>query len=431
MHHPRILVLVWSTTLLLCVDGCVRPSGNLPSTRVLAITHSALNRLTFFDLDRDTTVGALPTQKLPHDMLVTQNSDTLYVVNSGAQCLSTYYPHRAEFWRYAAAFMQKDSAYLFKRPATTGSPMGTSGTGMASIPSWDTVSGGILNPDPVQSLPPTIARHVLTDTLFPAAAARPHAAVHARSHSSCYDCHDRSVGGKPFGPIFNRDRSRIYLVHLAHRTIAVLNARTLAIEREIALALSSNYSPIELWINAEETQAFVTCRNEIGTSQPGVILVVDLPTGKTRKTIPAGIYPWHLVPDATGKYLFVNNFQSSRISILDIASGEIVDSIVVRNGPAMMLAAPGGGRLYVSCFYTDDVLEVNTATREVERVFAVDTNPTSLAFSPEGNMLYVLCGGESSLNVIDLKKGQVTQRHPLLFGAYAFQLVEIPASLLP
>ncbi len=431
MHHPRIPLVVWSMSALLSLSGCGGASDAPHSVRVLAITHSALNRLTFFDLDRDSTIGALPTQKLPHDMLVSRSGDTLYVVNSGAQCLSTYFPHRPEFWRYAVAFMRKDSAYLFRRATATGSMMGTAGTTDASIPSWDTTAGGILNPDPVQSLPAAIARHVLTDTLFPAAAVIAHAAVDARSHFSCYDCHDRSVGAKPFGPVFNTNRSRIYLVHLAHRTIAVLNARTLAVEREIGLALPPNYTPIVVWIDEQETKAFVTCRNEIGTSQPGVILAVDLPSGTTRKTISAGIYPWHLVPDATGKYLYVNNFQSSRISILDIAAEKIVDSIVVRNGPAMMLLAPAGERLYVSCFYTDNVLEVNTVTKEVERVFDVDTNPTSLTLSPDGNMLYVLCGGESSLNLIDLRKGQVAKKYPLLFGAYAFQLVEIPASLLP
>ncbi|MDH3251641.1 MAG: YncE family protein [Ignavibacteria bacterium] len=431
MRHPRSLFPVWSLVFLLYSDGCIDPPGQPSSARVLAISHSALNRLTFFDLDRNIIVGALPAQKLPHDMLVTENSDTLYVINSGAQCISTYYPHQPEFWKYASAFMQKDSAHLFSRPAPTGTSRNIAGGRKDSLASGEMHSGRVLNPDPVQSLPLNIARHFLTDTLFPGIAARPHAAENARSHASCYDCHDRSVGGKPFGPVFNGDRSRIYLVHLAHRTISILNARTLAVEREIALDLSSNYSPVAIWINPHETLAFVTCRNEIGTSQPGVILVLDLQSAKTRKTIPAGIYPWHLVPDETGTRLFVNNFQSSRISILDIAAEEIVDSIIVRNGPAMMQLAPGEGRLYISCFYTDDVLVVNTATKAVEHVYEVDTNPTSLALSPDGDKLYVLCGGESSLNVIDLKAARVTERYPLLFGAYAFQLVHIPASLLP
>jgi len=393
--------------------GCSHTGDPITPRRYLAITHSALNRLSFFDLDRKEVVGVLPTQKLPHDMLLSPDGNTLLVINSGAQCLSAYALDSPGLWQQAAAFMASDSS----RNPSSGAPlqMGSPHRNTASSP--EKVS---LNKDAVQTLPESIVRHYRTDGTYPPQASEQHRRVNAESRIACFDCHDRSVGGKPFGPMFSADSSQIYLVHLAYKNLTVLDSRTLAILRQIPLALSENLSPIEVWVHPAKPIAFVTCRNEIGASLPGVILVVDLATGTTAKRIPAGIYPWHLVPDPAGKRLYVNNFQSSTISVIDIDRQEIIDTLVAQNGPAMMSFVPGSDKLLVSCFYTDNVVVLNTTTGVTERVIRVDTNPTSLAFADGGATLYVLCGGESSLNVVDLESGNVTERHQLLFGAYAF-----------
>jgi hypothetical protein len=281
-----------------------------------------------------------------------------------------------------------------------------------------------LNPNPAQLLPPAVAEFHLTDPVFPDRARAPHERVRATEHRACFDCHDRSLGAKPFGPAFSQDGASIFLVHLAYRNITVLDATTLAIRRQVPLDVPRQYSPVEAWIRPGSNTAFVTCRDEIGQSRRGVILVVDLESGKTLDTIPAGIYPWHMLPDPTGTRLFVNNFQSSRISVVDIERRQIVDSLVVQNGPSTMLLSLDGALLFVSSFYTDKVLVVNLGSRKVEREIAVGGNPTSLLLSADGRRLLVLCGGESTLELVDLPTSTVRERHPLLFGAYAFQLVD-------
>jgi DNA-binding beta-propeller fold protein YncE len=193
-------------------------------------------------------------------------------------------------------------------------------------------------------------------------------------------------------------------------------------KRAIPIEIPPNFSPIEVWVEPDEQACFVTCRDEIGMSRPGIIAVIELPSGRTVKTLPAGIYPWHLVPDRDGKRLFINNFQSSRISIFDVRRREIVDSIIAQNGPSMMILTPEMNILIVSCFYTDKVLVVDLATKKVTDEISVDGNPTSLASSRDGNLLFVLCGGESTLDVIDMKTKRVVEKYPMLFGAYEFQV---------
>ncbi len=397
---------------------------------MLIITHPALNRITFFDLDRHAITGALPAQKLPHDMLLSGDRRTLYVVSSGAQCIGTYHLDSPDLWKYAAAFMIRDSANLFKPHPVSGGSMFGSGhdSSYASVPAVNADSAALsppatavyLNRDPVQSLPGSVASFHLTEPWFPAAAKSKHDRVGAMFHSTCFDCHDRSLGGKPFGPGFAHDSSEIFLVHLASRNITFLDVKTLEVRRQIPLAIPADYSPVEAWLQPDGRRCFVTCRNAIGMSRPGLILAVDVASGAITKSITAGIYPWHLMPDSSGQKLYINNFQSSRISILDVGKMEIIDSIIVQNGPSMMKLLPDRGLLMVSCFYTDKVLVVDLASHAIIHEIAVDGNPTSLELTPSGDGLYVLCGGGGALDLIDMKSYTVAEKYKMLFGAYAF-----------
>lgn len=403
--------------------ACTRRTSSFSPDHYLLITHPALNRITIFDLSTNKLVGALPTHKLPHDMLVSRDR-LLYVVNSGSQCVTTYNLKSLEFWKYAEKFMEQDSVNLYAPRTPSANMMGREPSNTVKGRIGDTTAWTNLNRDPVQSLPVSFAHTYLTDTLFPEIARPMHEKVNAFAHTACYDCHDRSVGAKPFGPAFSNDSSVLSLVQLKGRNITVLDSKTLAVQRQIPLPIPVQYSPIETWITPDQSTCFVTCRNEIGESKQGLILVVDMHDGKLLKTIAAGIYPWHLLPDSTGTRLYINNFQSSRISIVDVLKREIVDSLIVQNGPSMMTFMPGRSVLVVSCFYTDRVLFVNTATKEIEKTIDVDSNPTSLEFSRDRKSLFVLCGGESSLDVIDVLQGVVRERHTMLFGAYAFHSID-------
>ena len=404
--------------------GCERISSTFPPHHYLLITHSALNRITIFDRSTKKIVGALPTQKLPHDMLLSDDR-ILYVVNSGAQCITTYDLNSPELWTYAKEFIAKDSANLFSSRTQSQNMIGRSQATDHRTSSQDTAAWTNLNRDPVQSLPSSFANTFLTDTHFPDVALPKHIKAGALSHFTCYDCHDRSVGAKPFAPKFSVDGSEIFLVHLGYRNITFLDAKTHAVRRQIPLPIPAQFSPIEAWIAPDKNTCFVTCRNEIGESKPGRILVIDLRDGSVVKSITAGIYPWHLLPDETGRRLFVNNFQSSRISIIDVDRREIVDSLIVQNGPSMMKFLPDRDELAVSCFYTDRVLFVDLKTKTTTKIVEVDANPTTLELSSDGRSMTVLCGGESTLNVIDIASGRATEKYKMLFGAYAFLSVDI------
>ena len=384
---------VLACLLAASLAGC---GGAEAPRRYLAITHPAIDRVSFFDLDRREVVGVLPTQKLPHDMLVTADARTLYLVESGAQCISAFALDAPATWRAARAFMASDSLRT---------PRGRR--------RWP----------PRRALPADVERHALTLPDFPERARAVHARTGAASHTSCTDCHDRSVGGKPFSPMFAGGERTIRLVNLAAREVTELDAATLAVRRRVPLALPAGYLPVEAWTRPGTDTAFVTFRDSIGRSLRGLVAIVDLRRGTVVKTLSPGIYPWHLVPTRDGTRLLVDNFQSSSIAVVDVAREEVADSLTAENGPSSMLPMADGRRLLVSCFYTHRVLELDLVTHTVLRRFDVGSNPTTLLPVGGGSRVWVLCGGESELQLLDLRSGKLAERHKLLFGAYAIQRV--------
>ena len=136
-----------------------------------------------------------------------------------------------------------------------------------------------VRPRGVAALPAGIEHHHLTEPTFPERARAVHERVGAGTHQACTDCHDRSVGGKPFAPEFIDGGRTIRLVHLAACDITELDATTLAVKRRIALPIPAGFTPVEAWVKPGTDTAFVTCRDSIGKGLPGIVAIVDLASG--------------------------------------------------------------------------------------------------------------------------------------------------------
>lgn len=440
--RPLSLLAPLALAALAAAAACA-PGAPPGPRRFLAITHPALNRVTFFDLDRGEVAGVLPAHKLPHDLLLADRGRSLIVVNSGAQCVTRYRLDQPALWREARAFMRRDTARAARGAGAMfgGAPAGAphpprplpdsaaaapppSPARRVAPPGGGRAAPIVLHADPVHLLPSAVAEVRRTDRVLPPAARAAHAAAGAEDQPSCFACHERALGTRPFAIGHAAGGDSIVVVQMHGRSLAVLEAASLELIRTVPLDLPAGLTPIEAWLRPGTREVFVTCREEIGTSRRGIVAVADLATGARLATIPAGIYPWHLVPDAAGARLYVNNFQSSRISVVDVARRSVVDSLTAQNGPAFMAFSPDRRLLYVSCFYTGKVLALDPASGRVEREVAVGSNPTSLLVAPDRATLLVLCGGESALEEIDLRTFTVRRRHPLLFGAYAFLLVD-------
>jgi YVTN family beta-propeller protein len=156
-----------------------------------------------------------------------------------------------------------------------------------------------------------------------------------------------------------------------------------------------------------ETKHWLYAANRGTDAGPSNVVVFDLNTGSIVTRIPVEINPYQLVLTPDGRRLFVSNWASQSVSVIDTASNKVIRTIKVGINPNdMKLSADG--RLFVACSNDNTIHVIDTASLQV--VEHLSTTLTPLA--PEGStpdaliidnprkLLYVANADNNSIAVI-------------------------------
>ncbi|MDX1982768.1 MAG: alkaline phosphatase family protein [Bryobacteraceae bacterium] len=142
---------------------------------------------------------------------------------------------------------------------------------------------------------------------------------------------------------------------------------------------------------------------------PGHVVVFDTRSGNRVSEIPTEVNPYDVLLDATGSTLFVSNWGSDSVSVLDTASNRVKSVIKVGRNPNDMVLARDG-RLYVACGNENSVYLIDTkALRPVEvintamhRMAPVGSTPNALALDRGEKMLFVANGDNNNVAVVNI-----------------------------
>ncbi|WP_336054342.1 IPT/TIG domain-containing protein [Streptomyces sp. CA2R101] len=132
--------------------------------------------------------------------------------------------------------------------------------------------------------------------------------------------------------------------------------------------------------------------------------------------IPVGHAPVKAAVTPDGRYVYVSNFGSSSLSVIDTTTRSVITTIEVTNGPWGVEVAPDGLRAYVACFGTDSVAVIDTTTHSVTDTLSGLNKPIGLAVSPDGSRLYVASRGGSRVDVISTASESVIASVPVGTG---------------
>jgi YVTN family beta-propeller protein len=145
--------------------------------------------------------------------------------------------------------------------------------------------------------------------------------------------------------------------------------------------------------------------------QPGSVAVFDTTEGKMLHRIGVEMSPYSVVLNADGSRLYVSNWASQSVSVVDTEAMKVAGAIAVGPNPnAMELGADG--RLYVSCANDNSVAVVDTRQRRVvERISTALTpaspegsTPNALVLDAVHQRLYVANADNNNVAVISVKE---------------------------
>ena len=138
------------------------------------------------------------------------------------------------------------------------------------------------------------------------------------------------------------------------------------------------------------------------------------PTARFTETIDPALVWWSGIADLPGKdWLYAANrgtgTAASNVVVFDVKSGKIVARIPVEITPYQIILTPDGTRLFVSNWSSESVSVIDTGTNKVIRTLHVGRNPNDMKLSADGR-LFVACSNDNSVYVVDGNKLQVIER---------------------
>jgi sugar lactone lactonase YvrE len=152
------------------------------------------------------------------------------------------------------------------------------------------------------------------------------------------------------------------------------------------------------------------------------ILSLDDPGERTPVALDKDSYPYTVLPDPSGKRLFVSLWGKAAVAVIDLEDKRLAETWPTEQHPTEMALSPDGKTLYVACANSTkvSVLDASAKGKGLETIAcalyptaAVGTTPNSLCLTPDGEMLFVANADNNNLAVF--KVAEPGKAQPLGF----------------
>jgi YVTN family beta-propeller protein len=151
---------------------------------------------------------------------------------------------------------------------------------------------------------------------------------------------------------------------------------------------------------------FYAANRGTGTTQ-GSVVAFESRTGKLIGRVPVEVNPYALAITPDGGTLYVSNWASASVSVIDTASMRVVGAIPVDRNPNE-LVLDADGRLFVACSNDNAVDVIDTRARSVRERIATavyprsppGSTPDALALDRENHMLFVANADNNAVAVV-------------------------------
>ncbi len=162
----------------------------------------------------------------------------------------------------------------------------------------------------------------------------------------------------------------------------------------IATITVGNKPRAVLWDSIHD-KVFVANYNSASVS------VIDGVTNQLITNVPVGANPYDLCLNTVNGRVYVSNYGAGTVTVIDGATNEVVTTINVGNFPQAMCFNPTTNQLYVANYRNAMLTVVDGATNSVITTVPVDSSPIALVYNPNYNKIYCANFARNNVTVID------------------------------
>lgn len=204
------------------------------------------------------------------------------------------------------------------------------------------------------------------------------------------------VGDGPFGIGISADGRRAYVTNFFSDDISVIDTST----NQVVRTISGIEAPSDIKVTPDGRFGYVASFD---------IEVIDLQTGTKVRTIDVELEPWRIAMSPDGKFVYVSLAADSgspgKVAVIETASNRVVRTVATGGVDAFGVALmPDGGHLFVANFTSHSVSVIDTESLSViatlrEALFLAQ--PLEVAVTPDSRWAFVT-NMTNSVSVIDL-----------------------------
>jgi YVTN family beta-propeller protein len=145
------------------------------------------------------------------------------------------------------------------------------------------------------------------------------------------------------------------------------------------------------WARFARGEALPARAAYVANYDDGTVSVVSLDTRQVVATIGVGQSPQAVAVVPNGSRVYVTNWQSNSVSVIDTTSGTVVATITdgVGTAPNGLAISRDGSRVYVANDQSATISVIDTATNTVVAQVSTPPHPYTLAFHPTRDELWV------------------------------------------
>lgn len=146
---------------------------------------------------------------------------------------------------------------------------------------------------------------------------------------------------------------------------------------------------------------------------PGEVLVFDTASKQRVAQVTVEVAPYDILLDSKGERLYVANWASKSVSVIETSTNKVIGRIAVGFNPTDMVLSKDG-RLFVACSNENSVYVIDTAKMRAIEVIStalyrqapVGSTPNGLALDPSEKMLFVANADNNNVAVVNVGEAE-------------------------
>lgn len=200
----------------------------------------------------------------------------------------------------------------------------------------------------------------------------------------------------PLGLVFNERDNEVYVFNNLEKNFLILDGKTYKIKEKISVGLY----PRAILFVPELNKIFVS-------NGGGDNITIYNFKDKSQKTVDVGKGPIDLLFNSPVKKLYVLNYNSNELSVIDAGKENLLNTIPLEGMPGAITLNSKENKIYIAGLANNEVIIIDGNTDEVLERIKVGLRPSKLLYDEKFNRIYVANSASNDLTVIDGTTNQI------------------------